>query len=105
MKPKVDPLSEEFIAWSKAKLEDPDYYIEFMRELPRKAANYFSYPPKELKEKLEAKLRKGAKEHGEPIHEVEWLQEELQQEYLDMMGYTLLMEWNIERSKNTNRKA
>jgi hypothetical protein len=94
---KVDPLSEEFIAWSKEKLSNPDFYKHFMEELPRKAANYYSYPKLHLMEKLEKKLRKGAKEHGPPIHALEWLEDELRQEYIDMIGYTLLIEWNKKR--------
>ncbi len=90
----VDPLSEEFIAWSLEKLADEDYYIEYLRECVRKAANFYSRNPIEIKAKLEAKLTKGAHEHGAPKYQLSEVDAELENEYIDIIGWRLVRDFN-----------
>jgi hypothetical protein len=101
----ADPESGQFIAWALAKLDDPDFYHELLREIPRKVANYYSYPKPVILSALTAKLRQGAAEHGAPVYPQEQIYQELQAEYLDLIGWTLLAMYQHEREHTTGDPA
>jgi len=88
------PPEPPIVAWIMQRLEDPDFYRDLLKELPRKAANFYSYPPSLIKERLHAKLLKGTKEHGDHHRTAEQIRKELEDEYLDLIGWSLVLQYH-----------
>lgn len=88
------------VSWIMLKLEDPEYYKHLLQELPRKLANFYSYPPHQLKQKLFLKLLKGCREHGTPELTQEQIDSELQDEYLDLIGWSMVGNYWDEQRRN-----
>lgn len=97
----VDPESQAFMAWVDALALDEQWFHEFKKEAVRKAANFLSYPNDQLRDSLREKLIKGALEHGAPSEGDYDVEQELQSEYLDMLGWGFLKLW---REKHAREK-
>jgi hypothetical protein len=101
---KLDPKSKEFIEWSMTKLDDAQFYHDFVTECLNRAKNFLSYPPDYITARLKEKLIIGSAEHGTPVMHPERVDTELEFEYLDMIGWRLIKEWNEERIRNEQGK-
>jgi hypothetical protein len=84
------------------KLNNKAFYEMYLITCMKKAAQYLSTNPELIKEELRMKLIKGAIEHGEPVHDIEWMKNEVGYEYLDILGWGLLIMWNEKRIADTD---
>lgn len=85
-----DPIAQDFLIWAETKARDEVWFLEFRQECIRKLKNFLSRNPEELRRLLKAKLERGSEEHGSPMRE-EWdIDKELGEEYIDILGWTLV---------------
>lgn len=87
----IDEDSKEFIQFAEDLMNDKEFYREFLLEGKRKFQNFIARNPEEIKKKLHAKLVRGSIEHGAPSkYTQERVQEELEMEFLDIIGWSLV---------------
>lgn len=86
----IDPHSARFIAWAGARLQDPAFYQSFLRDCQEQVATYFANAAPHIQARLLAKLEQGAREHGAASFSAKNIDEELSQEYLDILGWSLI---------------
>ena len=99
----IDQTSQDFIKWSKEKLEDPEYFESFIREMKNKMESFYSNSPEYIKAKLYKKLVRGSEEHGNPDgYSPEDIKRELEFEFIDIIGWSLVGMWNEERYGREN---
>ena len=90
----LDSESKKFIKWTMQHLADPDYFSLLSYLIDRQLWNFLNGDKKKLLTSLTEKMSKGALEHGKPSHSKEEVQEELQQEFLDTIGWNMVLLWN-----------
>lgn len=97
----VDPHSARFIDWAFEKLEDDAYYNEAVDEIKQRLDNFYSQSKDQLLTDLKAKMIKGAQEHGEPNYPVTTAQTEINNEYIDLLGWMLIERWIQKNESNS----
>jgi len=85
----INPVSRQFIDWAKQQLTDDTTYQQLLDEALERVHHYYKQPKTELLAALEAKLIRGAKEHGVPINDINRIHLELEGEYIDLIGWLL----------------
>lgn len=90
--------SKQFIAHVKEELSDPQRYHDFLLECKQEWQNFIARNPQEIMELLVAKLERGAKEHGEPLYPQGKVQEELEMEFIDILGWKQVGKWSQKRN-------
>jgi len=91
---KIDSESKKFIKWTREHLSDPDYFLLLSCLIERQLSNFLNGDKEKLLAALTEKMNKGALEHGKPSHSQEEVHEELQQEFLDIIGWNMVLLWN-----------
>lgn len=91
---KIDTESKQFIKWSREHLTDPDYFSLLSCLIDRQLWNFLNGDKQKLLSALTEKMKKGALEHGKPSHSQDEAQIELQQEFLDIIGWNMVLLWN-----------
>lgn len=91
---KIDGESKKFIKWTREHLSDPDYFMLLSILIERQLSNFLNSDKEKLLTALMEKMKKGALEHGKPFHSQEEVHTELQQEFLDIIGWNMVLLWN-----------
>lgn len=93
----LDEESKQFIEFALKRLED----FTFRKVLVIKAIYKFTkyINTVDLEKKVKAKLVKGGLEHGEPIYSQNEIKKELEDEFLDLLGWQLVSLWQKNRKK------
>lgn len=92
----INPVSRQFIEWVTISLADQQFYQQMVAEALGQAHLFYEQPHAELTKRLKAKLIRGAQEHGSPDRDPEQIRHELENEYIDVLGWFLLEKWNAE---------
>ena len=90
----IDAESKKFIKWTREHLSDPDYFSLLSCLIERQLSNFLNSDKDKLLSSLMEKMTQGALEHGKPSHSEEAVNKELQQEFLDIIGWNMVMLWN-----------
>ncbi len=90
----IDAESKNFIKWTIQHLNDPDYFMLLSCLIDRQLSNFLNGDKEKLLAELTEKMKKGALEHGSPTHSQEEAQNELQQEFLDIIGWNMVLLWD-----------
>lgn len=102
----IDPESKLFMEFVKENLATREAQFQIINEVLFKARIRLSQDPKVTMKHLQAKLIKGAHEHGAPIYDDYRLQREFEDECLDLIGWTLVERYNkLERVKALLREG
>lgn len=92
---KITPQAAAFINWAVTEMEDPSHYAEAVAQLQQRVAQFYvQHDQSELVSRLHAKVIIGAQEHGEPFYAPQQLQTEIENEYVDLLGWMLIERWN-----------
>lgn len=92
----MDEESVKFIRWAFKYLKDEKNYKKLCDEIQKKV--FVSYLNKDyLQKSLKKKLYKGAQEHGKPVYSEEALDEEIDNEITDLVGWSLLKIYNSKK--------
>jgi len=92
---KITPQAADFIDWAVREMEDPASYAEAIAQVQQRVVQFYAqYDQAELVKRLHAKVIIGAKEHGEPYYPAEQLKTEIENEYVDLLGWMLIERWN-----------
>lgn len=86
----IDPVAVEFIAWAMDKIEDEVWFQEFRQECIERLTHFLSRDPSELRTILRNKLERGSRDHGSPLRKQWDIEQELQDEYIDILGWPLV---------------
>lgn len=97
-----DTESKKFIEWTKKHLTDPDYFLLLSCLIERQLSNFLNGDKEKLLTALTEKMKKGALEHGKPSHSQEEVHKELQQEFLDIIGWNMVLLWDKRRRANAD---
>lgn len=90
----IDEESKDFINWTAKHLSDTDYFSLLSCLVDKQLSIFLNGDRKQLLCALLKKLYKGAQEHGKPSDSQEVAQDELKQEFLDILGWNMVMLWN-----------
>lgn len=94
----IDFESEQFIDWSMQKLKDEAFFNYLTQKVSNQMQSfYLDGSRKKLLKKLREKMEAGAVEHGEPKTDFEEVKKELEEEYLDLIGWSMLLLWGFEK--------
>ena len=86
--------SRKFIAWTREQLANPDNYERLITQIISGVIAYYAQPKELILSKLEEKLVKGGIEHGEPNYSLDFIIKELENEYIDLIGWEMVAYWN-----------
>ena len=86
--------SKKFISWVESELDDPIKYEKIISQIVAGVLAYYGQPKHIIMEKLKEKLTKGGMEHGEPIYPLEFVLKELENEFIDLLGWELVAYYN-----------
>jgi hypothetical protein len=92
----IDPESKAFIKWSLKRLSQPDYYY-LVTSLIETQVKTFLHSNPQLIPSLKQKLSKGAREHGKPSYSLGQIEQELNNELLDLIGWNMLRLWMLRK--------
>lgn len=93
---KIYPRSELYIKYTLQKLSNDTFYNYLVDKILDRLKDYLlTTNKKELLENLEKKLTAGALEHGEIPSDYAIIEGELEQEYLGLIGYTMIHFFNV----------
>ncbi len=90
----IDPESQAFIDWTMDSFTDDQVYQRFVTEAIDRAKLFYDQPKTVILTRLKAKMEKGAEEHGAPRLPPSVTRLELENEYLDLLGWLLVAKWN-----------
>ena len=95
-------MNQNFINWGTEKMKDR----LFTKMLVAKAIyRFISYINSvDLEKKINEKLTKGGREHGEPVYTQNQVKKELEMEFLDLIGWQLISIWNQKLNQSKNEK-
>jgi excinuclease UvrABC ATPase subunit len=93
--PQAKQVSKEFISFALKEWDERSE--EIILVVFSKVVSFFSEDKKKLRKALEDKLLRGAKEHGAPIYSARELKKETEDEYIDLVGWELVREFNENR--------
>lgn len=92
----IDPESKAFIKWALKQLSQPDYYF-LVTSLIESQVQTFLDSNKQLIPALKEKLTKGAREHGKPSYSLKQIEQELNHELLDLIGWNMVRLWTLRK--------
>jgi hypothetical protein len=92
-------LQEEFLEFCKKHTKTDEQMEKLMKYVIFYVGVFFSRPVPVLRKKLREKIVKGTKTYGSPVYEAYRLRKELEDECIDLIGWTLVHRWNQERRK------
>lgn len=90
----IDSESSQFIAWAMNELDDLNHYQTMLKEIKSRLDSFYAQPKSTIMPQLKAKMIRGAREHGAPTHPVQKINEEIDNEYIDLLGWELVKKWN-----------
>ncbi len=93
----LDEHSKDFIRWNFEQLNNDNTLIDLIYEVTDAAREWLFRNHGTVRERLFSKMVKGAMEHGAPIHPVGEVDQELEGEYLDLIGWTQVRRYNEKR--------
>lgn len=85
--------------WAFEMLENDDEYFVLLFNIAKELREFFQKDKTYIKSKLRDKLIKGAEEHGAPIYLPEVVDHEIECEKIDLIGWTLVKQYNQKRIK------
>lgn len=88
----LDEESIKFVNWAIPRFYQ--LYNVYVQKGLNEAFHFFNNNKKHIMARFKDKLVKGSLEHGPPIYSEEITTHELQQEFLDIIGWTLVREYN-----------
>ncbi len=91
----IDPESKAFIDWTMDSFTDDQVYKRFVDEAIERARAFYNQPKATILARLKAKMETGAEEHGAPDLPASVTKHELENEYLDLLGWLLVAKWNL----------
>ncbi len=91
----VDPKSRKFINWTFQ--ETDQELINLINHVTEQARVWLTDHMPEFREKLRAKMIKGALEHGQPLQDVSKIDKQLEDEYIDLIGWTQVKKYNNQK--------
>lgn len=94
----TDKESQEFINWALTHLGNEDVFREFKKEALENLLAFFNSSDAKLLDLLRDKLTRGSQEHGSPSYKLWDIDKELRDEYIDIIGWTLVRLWNLRKS-------
>ena len=90
-----DPETQRFINWAFEEIVNhPERLRDFIRGNLKKVAAFYVEHEAEIPELLIAKMIKGGLEHGDPTANPERFEKEQVGEYLDFIGWPLVVMYN-----------
>ena len=90
----VSPEAHNFINWAIEKLSE-DTLFNSVADIAKSRFDVFLQQNRlTLLRKLKAKLIRGAKEHGSPVIPIPEIHRQLEEEFIDLIGYPILELWN-----------
>jgi hypothetical protein len=90
----IDSESREFIDWAFKNLDDEQWYTDMLAEVRQRFADYYDQPKDEFLSRLKTKMEAGAAEHGAPNHTKDQTSRQIESEFIDILGWTLVEKWN-----------
>lgn len=94
----INEKSKQLIDWSINQLEDEAFYNQLTQEIAQQLTSFYQQMErKKLLAMLQKKMEKAAIEYGEPEKNIEKLQSERQAEMLDLIGWSCVILWNLEK--------
>lgn len=96
----IDPESRRFMDWLRKRYRNDEAFITDVSEAIWTLDDFFNRPKDEIITKLFAKLEKGAEEHGPPRYTPSQIKKNLEEEYLDVLGWYAVGLWQEKRQKN-----
>lgn len=96
----VDPHTARFLDWAFKNLDDDTYYDQAVEEIKARLDQFYAQSKDQLLTDLKAKMIRGSHEHGEPSHPLPVVQQEINNEYMDLLGWMLIERWI--KNKNTD---
>lgn len=96
--------NEFFIKWAMAKCKNPKEFKRIKRHCMAEIVSYFQTSDDALLKHLQKKLIKGGKDHGSPDAQPWDVLKELRDEYIDIIGWTLVGMFNDEYKDNRTSK-
>lgn len=97
----VDKKSEEFIRWCMDQLSTREELDDLLEEVVKELMFHYAIRSLDgIREELEAKMRLGAMEHGEPKLDVGMIEKELGMEFLDLCGWYLMKKYARQEAKS-----
>lgn len=97
---KIDEESKYFIKWTLDMLSNPRFFIALSGIIEKQLFSFLQGNHSTLIKKLKRKLRKGALEHGAPSYSLRKAKKELEQEFLDLIGWNMILLWNKRKEKS-----
>lgn len=91
----ISPESELLIEWAFKKLEDEEYFESLINRTKKILSEYLSTDKQEIRDQLRQKMTRGAIEHGDPISDFKRIQHELNDEMLDLLGWSMVYAWAL----------
>lgn len=101
-KKSIDDESKEFILWATTNLNDPEFFTLISCLIQAQVTAFLGKDRNQIISKLKKKLTLGAKEHGSPTKPIPTITKELNQEFLDLIGWNMVRLWNLRKGKNAN---
>lgn len=98
----IDDESKEFIKWATTNLNDPDFFTLISCLIQAQITVFLGKDRKTIIKNLKKKLIIGAKEHGAPTKPIPTITKELNQEFLDLIGWNMVRLWNLRKEKSAN---
>jgi hypothetical protein len=95
----IDTESAEFIDWAMTELDDHTHYETMLSEIKQRLDNFYAQPKEVIMPHLKAKMTRGAHEHGAPSHPTTYINEEIDNEYIDLLGWELVKKWNERKER------
>lgn len=99
---KIDGESKHFIKWAREHLSDSDYFLLLSCLIEKQLSMFLNGDKEKLLTALTEKMNKGALEHGKPSHSQKEIHKELQQEFMDIIGWNMVLLWNKGKGANVD---
>jgi len=99
----VSPAAHEFINWAIEKLSDDTLFNSVADTAKTRFDVFLQQNRLTLLRKLKVKLIRGGKEHGSPVIPIPEIHRQLEEEFIDLIGYPILELWNKRKGKTDER--
>lgn len=102
---KINAESKRFIKWVDERLSDESQFEEDIAEAIYLADDFYNQPLPYIKKRLLAKLEIGSAEHGRPIYPLDEIQGEMENEFLDLVGWLMVRYYSKLHDQKTKKKS
>ena len=92
---------EQFLAYAKAKLHDDAFMFDLVNKITGELLEFYHTSDRKTRlAKIYAKLEKGTREYGSPIYPPARVDQEIEEEEIDLVGWNLVKNFNENLKKN-----